>query len=449
MSFYDDCRKFISIDSTQNQGNRELAECAADLCEKAGLLVTRFYETTGDLEQLNVVARYCDQPLEDELMLQTHLDTADPGPFGIWSETDYNPFNSQIKNDRIYGLGTADTKLDFLCKLEAMKAFSGQKEWRRQPVLVATYGEESGMVGMLKLIRKNVIKAQSALVGEPSDLTLIAAGKGYASVEIAIQRDKANRWKAFDEESEEDLLPTQTKMFFGKAAHSSTPHLGESAIRKMLEYLLTVDDTAEILELDGGINFNSVPSHASVELKMGGDKNDQLLRKIKNIYIEILRLEVEFQKFQDVTFTPPFATLSIGTIRTLPNQIILSGCCRLPPNVTTEVYREWMSQLEACCKKNEAELKILDYKKPYQSDQSSEFFKICKDTLSEMSLASEPSTLPATNEASLLSRVGINCISFGPGKRDGNIHTPTEHVLLEDLNKSIQFYTKVIERYCL
>src|SRR5207253_597890 len=107
------------------------------------------------------------------------LDTVDPGPYPLWTHTECNPFDATIIDGKIYGLGTADVKLDFLCKLEALSSFGGDRNWKLPPVLVGTYGEELGMHGALRLIRKNKISAKMALISEPSHLKLISAAKGF------------------------------------------------------------------------------------------------------------------------------------------------------------------------------------------------------------------------------------------------------------------------------
>lgn len=75
--------------------------------------------------------------------------------------------------------------------------------------------------------------------------------------------------------------------------------------------------------------------------------------------------------------------------------------------------------------------------------------KGCLDELRDMGLDDKPITQASTNEASIFTRVGIECICFGPGRREGNVHTPQEHVAIEDLHKAIEFYKRVIERFCL
>ena len=448
MNFIEACRQFIAIDSTPTHGNRELAKWAAAFCRQKGLFVEEQEEVLGDLMQSNVIARPVEDRPQAELLLQTHLDTVDPGPFSLWSQNGANPFDAHIIDGKIFGLGVADVKLDFLCKLEALSSFGPNRSWKLPPVLVGTFGEESGMQGALKLIRKNKVAAKMALIGEPSDLKVINAAKGFASVEIRVPfSDEEMSYR--DSHNLQESTSTQSKLFNGRAAHSSTPHLGESAIVKMFEAILMLPESVNIMEMDGGINFNTVPSHAFLEIDMVSSVPEPISRKMANIYRAIKDLEAEFLKYEDVEFHPSTPTLNIGLVRTTEDDIQISGTCRIPPVITHDIYEQWMDRLRQVCEDNNSYFRVSDYKKPFRADEKSLLVKGCLDELRAMGLHDRPVTLASTNEASIFSRIGVDCICFGPGKREGNIHTPTEHVAIEDLEKAIEFYKKVIERFCL
>lgn len=448
MNFIEACRQLIAIDSTPTHGNRELAKWAAAFCRQKGLFVEEQEEVFGDLMQSNVIARPTEDRPEAELLLQTHLDTVDPGPFSLWSENGANPFDAHIIGGKIYGLGAADVKLDFLCKLEALASFGPRRSWRLPPVLVGTFGEESGMQGALKLIRKNKVSAKMALIGEPSDLRVINAAKGFASVEIRVPFSEEEMSYRYSHNLQESTS-TQSKLFHGRAAHSSTPHLGESAIVKMFEAILMLPESVNIMEMDGGINFNTVPSHAFLEIDMVSSVSEPISRKMTNIYRAIKSLEADFLTYEDVEFYPSTPTLNIGLVRTTEDDIQISGTCRIPPVISHAIYERWMDRLRQVCEENNSYFRVSDYKKPFRSDEKSLLVKGCLDELRALGLHDRPVTLASTNEASIFSRIGVDCICFGPGKREGNIHTPKEHVAIEDLEKAIEFYKKVIERFCL
>lgn len=448
MDFIEACRQLIAIDSTPSHGNKELSRWVSAFARQKGFHVEEQEEVVGDIPQVNVIVRPVRARPEAEFLLQTHLDTVDPGPFPLWTENDANPFDAHIIEGKIFGLGSADVKLDFLCKLEAMAQFGTDRNWRLPPVLVGTFGEESGMQGALKLIRKNKISARMALIGEPSDLRLISAAKGFASVEIRVpfsEQEKEYR----QEHNLRESTSTQSKLFRGKAAHSSTPHLGESAIAKMFESLLMLPDAVNVMEMDGGINPNTVPSNAFLEIDMVSGIARPISKRIANIYRASKALEQEFLKYSDPDFVPSSPTLNIGLIRTSESEIQISGTCRIPPNISQDIYESWMQKLRHVCDENNAEFRVSDYKKPFRTEPQSILVKGCLDELRAMGLSDRPVTLPSTNEASIFSRIGIDCVCFGPGKREGNVHTPQEHVALEDLEKAKEFYKRIIERFCL
>lgn len=448
MDFIETCRKLISIDSTPTHGNKEIAEYVAELCRDRGLHVELQNDFVGDMAQINVIARPQSVRPSVEFLLQTHLDTVDPGPFALWTQTECNPFDATIIDGKIYGLGAADVKLDFLCKLEALSSFSGERDWKLPPVLVGTYGEELGMQGALRLIRKNKISAKMGLIGEPSDLKLISAGKGFASVEIRVPFSP-EEVSYRQEHNLKESTSTQSKLFIGKAAHSSTPHLGESAIIKMFQYLEQLPDSVTLMEIDGGVNYNSVPSHALLEMDIVSNSAKPVITKIVRIYEAVKSLEREFAKHSDKDFYPSEPTLNIGLVRTYQDHILIAGSCRVPPAITNETYEEWMGQLRDVCESQGAQFRVTDYKKPFRVDDQSILVKGCRDELRSMGLEDRLTTQPSTNEASIFSRTGIECLCFGPGKREGNVHTPFEHVAVEDLRQATEFYKRVIERFCL
>ncbi|MBX2987968.1 MAG: M20/M25/M40 family metallo-hydrolase [Bdellovibrionaceae bacterium] len=448
MDFVETCRRFIAIDSTPSCGSREIASVAAALCRDRGLDVELQDEVHDGLDQANLIARPrgVGRPAA-EFMLQNHLDTADPGPFQMWAQNGQNPFDATIIDGKIHGLGTASTKLDFLCKLEAMASFAGRSSWTLPPVLVGTYGEETGMTGALKLIRKNKISAKMALIGEPTDLRLVSAAKGFANVEIRLPfSEEENRYRR--EHDLRESTSTQSRIFRGKAVHSSVPHLGDSAIVKMLDSLTQLPDGVVVMEIDGGLSTTTVPAHAFLEIEVANVR-DPIAPKIRRIHEAVRELEREFQAYKDPDFLPDTPTLNIGLIRTEEEHVQFSGSCRLPPLITQETYEKWMENLRRVCADLGGYFRVTDYKKPFRTPAQSILVKGCLDELRALGLPDRVTTQASTNEASLFSRTGVDCACFGPGSRENNIHTPDEHVRLEDLHRATEFYRRVIERFCL
>lgn len=447
MEFLEACRKFISIDSTPASGNRELAVFAGDLCREIGLNVEIQSETLNGIEQANLIARPGVAPVEGELLLQTHLDTVDPGAYALWTKTNANPFNASIYQDEIYGLGAADVKLDFLCKLKALEDLRNKK-FRFPPVLVGTFGEELGMVGAVRLIRKKKVAARRALIGEPTNMQLIHAMKGLAHVEIVIPfPDEEREYRASHDLGES--TSTQSKIFYGRSAHSSDPESGESAILKMLDYLSKLPDGLAVMSVEGGINFNTVPAEAMLEIDIVGGLRENISRRLQRVMDTIVRVERDFGSYADESFQPSRPTLNIGMIRTYQDHVKMLGCCRLPPAVSNETYEGWMRELREACESVGGAFRITDYKQPFRTSIDADFVRVCQGELHRLGLGTQCATQSATNEANVFSRFGIECVVIGAGQGVGNSHTPNEHVKISQLQEAIRFYKGVIERVCL
>jgi acetylornithine deacetylase/succinyl-diaminopimelate desuccinylase-like protein len=454
LDFIEACRKFIEFDSTPAGGTAEIARFAAELCREAGLSVQVHAETVNGVEQANVIARPSETMPTSELLFQTHLDTNDPGAFALWSRTGANPFSASIyteadKGETIYGLGAASTKLDFLCKLRAISNLMKKNPaWKLPPVLAGTFGEELGMQGAVKLVRKKQISAKMALVGEPTGLRLVGAGKGFASVEIEIPfSPEEKEYRAQHDLS--DGTTTQSRMFIGKAANSSNPEVGESAILKMLDYLTRLPEGLIVMEMEGGQSFNTIPGQAVLEIDVVAGLKQTIGTKIARILKTVADVESKFKNYPDPDFTPPEPTLNIGTVRTYEESVLFSGCCRLPPSVTHEVYEKWMNDLRAVCLENGAVFRISDYKQPFRTPLDHALVRECQAVLKKQGLTDSYQTQSVTNEANVLNRFGIACVAFGPGQGVGNSHAPNEHVTLDELNQATAFYEGVLERMSL
>jgi acetylornithine deacetylase len=131
-----------------------------------------------------------------ELALVCHTDTVPFDP--VWKEA----VNPRIRNGKLYGRGSSDVKGFLACVLASV----GRLDIHRlsKPLaLVLTADEEVGCVGAKYLARKKAVYARHTIIGEPTGLRPVRAGKGYALGEIVVR---------------------------GKEAHSAFPKEGRSAI---------------------------------------------------------------------------------------------------------------------------------------------------------------------------------------------------------------------------
>jgi len=443
-AFLENCRRLVGLDSTPGHGNLAAAEFAGQLCESAGLHVEYQRESVEGLDQCNVIARPQKEIPPREVLFQTHLDTFDPGHFSHWTMTQANPFNASIYKDVMYGLGTADVKLDFLCKLEAMKEFA-RKAMRTPFVLVGSFGAQSGAAGAIKLIRRKKINAVHAFVGEPTQMKLVVAEKGFAVVEIRLPFSPEEVAYRRDHDLSESAS-SQSRMFSGKSVHSAAH---ESAITKMLTYISQLPEGIALMDIDGGISHSSIPLSAVLEVDPVAGFKDPVLPKISRVYQSLLVLEKELQEFRDEGFDPPFATVNVGMIRTSATEVTMTGCCRLPPSVTDAVYESWMKKLQRAVEAVGATFRVTDYRKGFTVEAQSDFVRATQEILSQMGLDAGLHKTTAATEASVLNRLGIECLVWGPGQSVGNSHAPNESIKIGDLKAATEFYRRSLERFCL
>jgi acetylornithine deacetylase len=129
-----------------------------------------------------------------ELALVCHTDTV-PYP-DDWAEA----VHPKVMNGRVYGRGACDVKGFLACILATVKDLEVSEQ---SLAVVLTADEEIGCVGAKRLLREKQLYARNAVVGEPTQLHPVVAGKGYALGEVVVR---------------------------GKAAHSAFPQAGRSAI---------------------------------------------------------------------------------------------------------------------------------------------------------------------------------------------------------------------------
>jgi acetylornithine deacetylase len=168
--------------------------------------------------------------------LSTHLDTVPPY------------IAPRMDGDRLYGRGACDAKGIAAAMLVAADRLATAGEQRVDLLFVV--GEEKGSDGA-RAANRLAATSKFLVNGEPTESKLASGAKGSLRV-IARTR--------------------------GRAAHSAYAHLGESAIKPMLELLPTLDSidlptdpvlgntTVNIGTIRGGTEANIVPALAEAEM---------------------------------------------------------------------------------------------------------------------------------------------------------------------------------------
>jgi acetylornithine deacetylase len=241
MNAFELTRALVDIDSvTPNEGRVGvyLAEYLSELATRTGGHVERIEV---EPHRYNVLAHW-DAPV---VTLSTHLDTVPPF------------FPSREDDEFIWGRGACDTKGIIASMIFAVETMLAAGE--RRVALLFVVGEERNSAGALAAA-KDPRGSKYVINGEPTESKLVLGTKGALRLEIVAQ---------------------------GRMAHSAYPHLGESAIEKLLDALqrmrrisLPSDavlgaSTLNIGTIQGGRAPNVIPDYAMAEVFIrlvdGGD----------------------------------------------------------------------------------------------------------------------------------------------------------------------------------
>lgn len=206
-------RALVSIPSVNptlapgGTGESAIAAACASWLEGWGLDVRVDEVAPG---RFNVVARL--DGTGPTLLLNGHLDTV--GVEGMRGD----PFGASMSEGRIWGRGSCDMKAGVAALMSAAARVAGSGP-RPNLVVALTADEEHASLGMDALVRSGV-RADMAVVCEPTRLAVMPAHKGFVWIEAR---------------------------FHGMAAHGSRPESGVDAIRHAALYLAALDRHAESL----------------------------------------------------------------------------------------------------------------------------------------------------------------------------------------------------------
>ena len=488
----EEAKKMIRINSVTTRGNEELSNYVLALMQDRGLK-SQLQQVTHSLDemskrQFNVIGILGD-PLVDRkirkgLLLNTHLDTVSPGILENWTETGGDPFAATIKDGKIFGLGSADVKLDFLCKLHAVAKFRERK--LKNPIyLVGTCGEEMGMFGAKYLIKSGALNPKFVVVGEPSAMKVVYAHKclNIFRVNIGFQ------------EVERDVRGFNRKIDFhvaGKSAHGSYPHLGVNAISAGLKFIEDASQAGfemRFTKMSGGDTVNKVPdralfqfyftSHqfedfrrffrevsdeapegASFKVELGGvsDSGVRFLPEaafscLSEIVAFFKTVSSDFEKVKDPSYNPAFSTANLGQMKQSTAGLELFYDLRLLPDLMPEeIAKHIQSQIREISAKYKG-LNVTVTRERMNPGLNmkvdSELVKLCKSAMQEAGIEPATDKKATSTEAAQYFQAGYDAVVYGPGLSHGNSHSPNEYNILEHLEKSVVFYEKLIEKVCL
>lgn len=433
-------RDLIRANTVSSRGNAGAVGVLAPLYRQLGWKVDLLEgpESTAEAPQHNLLAR-APGGEGDGLLAVTHLDTVDPGPRELWSS---DPFEL-TGDERVVGLGAADVKIDAACKLLAFSRLA-DATLARPLAFAGTYMEEVGCRGARELARTRPFPARFVTCGEPSELRIIDAHKGYAVVRITITDGEPQRLEG----------KFRKLHVLGKAAHSSTPHLGKNAILEAWPQL------QRVARIEAGSVANKVPAelHALVEDPNGsesvqGHALDWTLHIAHQLWMAWALVVTQTAPEPNPRFSPSEAVSNWGVLASDGPNLTLTFDARLLPGQSPKTVLERFEGQLATLRKNQPRFAIAvradRANEAMQLARPSELLDAAQATATALGLNPEPQAKPTNTEAGVFASAGCEAIVFGPGVSTNNAHCANEYQLVSQCKKAIEFYEALARRLCV
>ncbi len=240
-------RKLVSISSVSRESNRGVIDFAENALAETGWSYQEHgYSDPQGIEKINLIAWPGTVPPESgvfHLLLVCHTDTV---PYSKdWS----NATTLTEDGENLRGCGACDVKGYLACILALASEIDSGRLGKPLGILL-TADEEIGCVGARYLVERQLLSTRYAIIGEPTSLRPVRAGKGYCLAEVIVS---------------------------GREAHSAFPENGRSAIFHAARLIVEIEKiaarlkgsrvsgfappwtTLNIGEIHGGLAKNIVP----------------------------------------------------------------------------------------------------------------------------------------------------------------------------------------------
>jgi acetylornithine deacetylase len=237
-------RRLVAFDTTSRRSNLDLVNWTADYLDGAGARVRLTSDASG--EKANILATIgSDEP--GGIVLSGHTDVV-PVDDQDWAS---DPFALASRDGRLHGRGAVDMKGFVAACLAAVPGWQA-RELRRPIHLALSYDEEVGCLGVPLLIADMLAHCPPpalAIIGEPTQMRIGLSHRGFYGYR---------------------------SVFHGRAAHSSDPSLGVSAIEPAAALVAALagfggnkggdrdGTTINIGKITGGSAINIVPERCEV-----------------------------------------------------------------------------------------------------------------------------------------------------------------------------------------
>ena len=261
-------QELIKIPSDETAGEKEVCEYLESYLKSLGMKV-RLQEVLPN--RPNIIAEVIGDDVGRSIMFNGHVDTVPIGDIKKWS---MDPYSAIIKDNKLFGRGSTDMKGSIASMIIAMKfIMNNVKKFNGKIIFTGVMAEETTGLGTQKIVEEN-IKADMAVVGEPSDEKIYRAHKGTMWFNLST---------------------------YGKLEHSSESNSkSNNAIINMMKLIMEINKISKELEtiennlvghpsinvglIDGGTKQNMIADSCRISIDrrtLPEEKTDEILDKLR------------------------------------------------------------------------------------------------------------------------------------------------------------------------
>lgn len=371
-------QELIAFDTTSRNSNLALIEWVRS--QLAGLGAAIRIDFNEARSKANLFATFGEG--QGGIVLSGHTDVV-PVDGQAWTS---DPFRAHLSNGKIYGRGACDMKGFIAVVLSQAQAMADAA--LRVPIHIAlSYDEEAGCLGIPGLLKDMAaagIRPSGCIVGEPTDMQMVAAHKGGRIYRCQVH---------------------------GKSAHSSLTPQGVNAVEYAARIITYIQDLAWSEELQGlQIDGFDVPfSTLSTNMICGGTGKN------------IIPADCEF--FFEYRFLPGVA--AAGFI----------------DKVDQYVARQILPRMKKTAEESTVSFECIAEIPGLDAKEQDKIFQLVRSLLRP----GAPRKVAYGTEASFFQEAGVPSVVCGPGSI-AQAHKPDEFVSLEQLWQCEVFIKNLIEK---
>lgn len=300
--------KLISFPTVSSESNLSLIEYTYDLLSKQGFTCSIQKSNCGIKANLIAVIGPKHVP---GIVLSGHTDVV-PVDGQLWTS---DPFNPEIRSDRVYGRGACDMK-GFIAAVLSSAAKINARALRVPIIVMLSYDEEVGCGGAKQLIG-DLDKFVSApplvcIVGEPTQMRVVNAHKGICLMSTRFQGTPGH---SSSQTSTVNSISEASKFvcFLNQVSAGKSTVCWDSRSIDNQPAPIHPDATVNVGMIRGGTAVNIVPEYTHLEWEFRYFSHDtklELLQKVKNFCrvqevqtnaeVGFNGLSVEFEIFSDL-----------------------------------------------------------------------------------------------------------------------------------------------------